>query len=238
MRPLKATVAAIGSNGTGSEWQARANVTDGDESYELVLTLTENEGPLARQQRRQPAMTTRTPQRQEAVAMHEPQTGSPKSSNGNCSSPSPPPRSAPDARSPHANTPSSRRSPTADRRPPAWSRCRDCSGRCRRRFVRPGGLGGDGASPGQPRKHSGDHHRGETSDSGELSKQVEQRGGGSGLADDDDVLNDGDDWVLRQHNPPGHGADMSRSAGFTPIDYPTARGPVSPEPRNAQTLRA
>jgi transposase, IS30 family len=53
-----------------------------------------------------------------------------------------------------ANTPSSRRSATADRRPPAWQRGRDCSGRCRRRFVRRGGLGGDGASSGQPRKHS------------------------------------------------------------------------------------
>ena len=44
MRPLHATFAAIGSNGTGGEWQALANVTDGQESYELVLTLTETRG--------------------------------------------------------------------------------------------------------------------------------------------------------------------------------------------------
>jgi hypothetical protein len=43
MRPLHATVVAIGSN-HGSEWQALANVTDGHESYELVLTLTETSG--------------------------------------------------------------------------------------------------------------------------------------------------------------------------------------------------
>jgi hypothetical protein len=39
-----ATIVAIGSNGTGSEWQALANFTDGHESHELVLTLTETSG--------------------------------------------------------------------------------------------------------------------------------------------------------------------------------------------------
>ncbi len=44
MRSLHATVAAIAMQRHGGRWQALPNVTDGRETYELVLTLTQRRG--------------------------------------------------------------------------------------------------------------------------------------------------------------------------------------------------
>jgi hypothetical protein len=44
MRSLHATVAAIALQRDGSGWQALPNITDGRETYELVLTITQRRG--------------------------------------------------------------------------------------------------------------------------------------------------------------------------------------------------
>ena len=44
MRSLHPTVAAIAMQRHGGGWQALPNITDGRETYELVLTITQTRG--------------------------------------------------------------------------------------------------------------------------------------------------------------------------------------------------
>ncbi len=60
MQLLRPRLAALGMQRHGGAWQALANITDGRETYELILTLTQTRGRWFVSSRRRAVMVTRT----------------------------------------------------------------------------------------------------------------------------------------------------------------------------------